>query len=84
MSRYFMRGTPLAGLEKTMMLPPHFRPRGGGVSVRRYQYTATDCDCRYCLKAEKEKGPAGNPPVASVLRNASRPAAGRTASWPNT
>ena len=61
MSRYFMRGTPLAGLEKTMMLPPNFRPRGGGVSVRRYQYTSTDCDCRYCLKAEKEKRPCGEP-----------------------
>ena len=30
MTKFFMRGTPLAGLEKQMMTPPNFTPRGGG------------------------------------------------------
>lgn len=54
MPRYFMRETPLAGLEKMMMTPPTHRPRGGGLHIQSHQYTASDCDCQYCLKAEKE------------------------------
>lgn len=61
MPRYFLQNTSLAHLEKTMMRPPSFRPRGGGVSISRHKYTAADCDCGYCLKAEKEKKPCGEP-----------------------
>lgn len=53
MPRYFMRDTPLAGLEKTMMGIPNFSPRGGG--TMSYRYTAADCDCRYCIKNRERK-----------------------------
>ncbi|MDL2293796.1 hypothetical protein LJC60_04110 [Ruminococcaceae bacterium OttesenSCG-928-D13] len=55
MPTYFVQSTPLAGLERMMMTPPNHRPRGGGISICRYKPTATDCDCRYCVKAEKRK-----------------------------
>lgn len=54
MPRYFMRETSLAGLEKMMMTPPSHRPRGGGLHIQTHQYTADDCDCQYCVKAEKK------------------------------
>lgn len=56
MTNYFMRETPLASLEILMMTPPNFRARGGGMPTK-YKYTASDCDCQYCVKAEKEKMP---------------------------
>jgi hypothetical protein len=56
MSKYFMRGTPRAGFEIMMMIPPNYNPRGGGMLVN-HKYTAADCDCRYCVKTEKKKPP---------------------------
>ena len=56
MSRYFMRETPLSGLERVMMQPPGYRPRGGGIQTG-YRYTAADCECKYCLVAERRGCP---------------------------
>ena len=40
MTKFFMRGTPLAGLEKQMMTPPNFTPRGGGrMILNRFRYS---------------------------------------------
>ncbi len=46
MPGYFMQDTPLAGLERTMRLPPNYRPRGHGTIVIRHQYTAADIESR--------------------------------------
>jgi hypothetical protein len=54
MTRYFMAGTHLAGLEIMMMTPPNFLPRGTGV---KHRYPASECACRNCIKAEKRKRP---------------------------
>lgn len=51
MSRYFVRDTPLADLERQMMAVPNFAPRGHGRRVLcSYHPSATDVDCRYCLQ----------------------------------
>lgn len=55
MPTYFVQDTPLAGLERMMMTPPNHRPRGGGISSRLYRPSTSDCDCRYCSKAENRK-----------------------------
>jgi len=51
-----MTGTPLAGYEIMMMMNPNFLSRGGGM-LARHKYTAEDCDCRYCIMAEKKNQP---------------------------
>ena len=51
--RFFLEGY-LGSLERTMQLPPHFNPRGGG-RAKGYRYTAADCDCRYCMHAPKPR-----------------------------
>lgn len=33
MTKYFLKDTPLAELERQMMTPPNFSPRGGGQTV---------------------------------------------------
>ena len=51
MGKYFAQDTPLAGLERMMMTPPNFIPRGGGAMVLcRFHYGPDDVDCRNCLQ----------------------------------
>ena len=51
MGKYFVRGTPLAELERQMMMVPNFAPRGSSSAVLcRYRPTAADVDCRNCLQ----------------------------------
>lgn len=51
MGKYFTQDTPLAGLERMMMTPPNFIPRGGGAMVLcRFRYGPDDVDCRNCLQ----------------------------------
>ena len=51
MSRYFVRDTPLAELEREMMQVPNFAPRRSGRFVLcRYRPSAADVDCRNCLE----------------------------------
>ncbi len=36
-------------IEREMTRVPGFKPRGYGIHVfEKYEYTAKDCDCRYC------------------------------------
>lgn len=51
MTRYFLKGTPLAGLEREMMTPPRFSPRGGGQMILcRFRYRPEDVVCKHCTK----------------------------------
>ena len=51
MSKYFMRDTPLADLERQMRMVPNFAPRGHGRRILcSYHLTVADVDCRYCLE----------------------------------
>lgn len=51
MGKYFLRDTPLAMLEREMMTPPHFVPRGGGrMALCRFRYRPEDVACRHCLQ----------------------------------
>nr|WP_326184154.1 hypothetical protein [uncultured Oscillibacter sp.] len=51
MTRYFLKGTPLAGLEREMMTPPNFSPRGGGQMILcRFRYKPEDVACKHCTK----------------------------------
>ena len=51
MGKYFVRGTPLAELERQMMMVPNFAPCGSSSAVLcRYRPTAADVDCRNCLQ----------------------------------
>lgn len=51
MTKYFLKGTPLAGLERQMMTPPHFTPRGGGQTILcRFRYQPEDVACRHCTE----------------------------------
>lgn len=50
-TKFFMRGTPLAGLEKQMMTPPNFTPRGGGrMILNRFRYRPEDVVCKNCTQ----------------------------------
>lgn len=43
MTKYFLKDTPLAELERQMMTPPNFSPRGGGQTVLcRFRYRPED------------------------------------------
>lgn len=57
-------------LERMMTQVKGFPPRGSGVMVlRRFEYTAEMCDCRYCpYYRGKENAQSAN---ASALRNES-------------
>ncbi len=59
MPQYFMRNTPLAGLERQMMEPPNFLPRGGGTARTRFHYRKKDVDCKYCMEYRGRKCTAG-------------------------
>ena len=51
MGKYFVRGTPLAGLERMMMEIPNFAVRSSGKAILcRYHLQAADLDCRNCLQ----------------------------------
>ncbi len=44
-------------IERLMRQIPNFRPRGYGVYIfSKFEYTAKDCDCRYCLHYRKGYG----------------------------
>ena len=44
-------------IERLMKQIPNFRPRGHGVYIfSKFEYTAKDCDCRYCLHYRKGYG----------------------------
>ena len=56
MAKYFMAGTPQAGLERQMMTPPNHTPRGGGQMVLcRFRYRPEDVVCKNCVKYQKKK-----------------------------
>lgn len=51
MGKYFVHDTPLAELERQMMMAPNFSSRGYGRAILcRYRPTAADVDCRNCLE----------------------------------
>jgi len=51
MTKYFLKDTPLAGLERQMMTPPYFSPRGGGQTILcRFRYRPEDVACRHCME----------------------------------
>lgn len=54
--RYFLKETPLAGLEREMMRVPSCRPRGGGEMVLcRFRYRPEDVDCRNCAAYRRRR-----------------------------
>ena len=55
MTKYFFKDTPLAGLERQMMTPPNFTPRGGGQMILcRFRYRPEDVDCKNCTEYRKK------------------------------
>ena len=56
MTKYFLKDTPLAGLERQMMTPPNFTPRGGGQMILcRFRYRLEDVDCKNCTEYRKKR-----------------------------
>ena len=56
MTKYFLKDTPLAGLERQMMTPPNFTPRGGGQMILcRFRYRPEDVDCKNCTEYRKKR-----------------------------
>ena len=56
MTKYFLRDTPLAGLERQMMTPPNFTPRSGGQMILcRFRYRPEDVDCKNCTEYRKKR-----------------------------
>ena len=56
MTKYFFKDTPLAGLERQMMTPPNFTPRGGGQMILcRFRYRPEDVDCKNCTEYRKKR-----------------------------
>lgn len=56
MTARFLSNTSLAGIEMEMQRVPGFRPRGAGIVVSRFEYSASDCDCCVCAyKARKKR-----------------------------
>lgn len=53
MTRYFMRDTPLCQLERQMMTPPYFKPRGHGRYSPGFQYSSEDTECPYCTNFKR-------------------------------
>ena len=54
MTKYFLKGTSLAGLEREMMTPPHFSPRGGGQMILcRFRYRPEDVVCKHCVSYQR-------------------------------
>lgn len=48
MTRYFMRDTPLSGLERIMMSTPNFTPRGHGLYISGVHLSVPNTECQYC------------------------------------
>ena len=66
MGKYFVRGTPLAELERQMMMVPNFALRGSGSAVLcHYRPTAADVDCRNCLQYHRRSCRSLNCPYLS-------------------
>ena len=49
MTHYFMQDTPLFHLERQMMTPPNFKPRGHGRYSPGFQYSNEDTECQYII-----------------------------------
>ncbi len=55
MGKYFVRNTPLAGLEQEMMLPPNFAPRNSSSTVLcGYSPHGAGVDCQSCLDHRRQ------------------------------
>lgn len=54
MTRYFMQDTPLRHLERMMMTPPNFIPRGHGIRRSSFRYKPKDVECRYCESYDRK------------------------------
>ena len=55
MGKYFVRDTPLAGLEREMMLPPNFAPRRSSSAILcGYSPHGADVDCRSFLDHRRQ------------------------------
>ena len=55
MGKYFVRDTPLAGLEREMMLPPNFAPRGSSSAILcGYNPHGAGVDCRSCINHRRQ------------------------------
>ena len=55
MGKYFVRDTPLAGLEREMMLPPNFAPRGSSSAILcGYSPHGADVDCQSCIDHRRQ------------------------------
>ena len=57
MGKYFVRDTPLTGLEREMMLPPNFAPRGSSSAILcSYSPHGADVDCQSCIDHRNAMG----------------------------
>lgn len=55
MGKYFVRDTPLAGLEREMMLPTNFAPRGSSSAILcGYSPHGADLDCQSCIDHRRQ------------------------------
>ena len=55
MTRFFERGTPLAEMERQMMMAPNFTPRSNGSAVLcRYRSAAAEVDCQSCVRRRRQ------------------------------
>ena len=63
----FMSNTPFSGTEYAMQLIPGFTPRRCGMSVSRFEYKASDCDCSACAYKTGKKN-CGSPTGCVCLR----------------
>ena len=55
MGKYFVRDTPLAGLEREMMLPPNFAPRRSSSAILcGYSPHGEDVDCQSCIDHRRQ------------------------------
>lgn len=67
MTSRFMSNTHYATTEFEMQLIPGFAPRRSGMSISRFSYTPSDCDCRNCTyRAGRKK--CGSPSGCVCLR----------------
>lgn len=53
MATRFLSDTPYAGIEREMQRIPKFNPRASGMAVSHFEYSAKDCDCRFCIHRTK-------------------------------
>lgn len=61
MSRYFMYGTSLGGIEQLMMLSPNFTPRRSGVVINNhFNCKGGIMICNGCVAKVKSRGNAND------------------------